>query len=240
MQFFRQHLQMIALLAPLVAFFAFGSFIDYESNVADGGVDGTAFLYLVMARAIVMGLLIVGFWRIYLKDFSFQVDHWGLIVGIIGGAAWIGLCAIGLEQKTLTLLGLAPDLLGERSGVNPWKVYADTGTRDLFLCFRFSLLVVTVPIAEELFLRGFFMRYIDATNWQELKLSEIGTAGLVAGTAYGVASHPSEIVAAAVWFSLVTWLMVRTDKFWNCVLAHAVTNLILGVYLCMTGNWHLW
>lgn len=240
MQFFRQHLQTISLLAPLVVFFALGSIIDYESDANANGIDGTTFLYLVIARVVAMGGFIFGFWRVYLKDFSFQVDHWGVIVGAVGGIAWIGLCAIGLEQKLLTFLGLSPDLLGERSGVNPWEAYSDVGTRNLFLVFRFTLLVVTVPIAEELFLRGFFMRYIDATNWQELRLAEIGSAGLIAGTAYGVASHPSEMIAAAVWFSLVTWLMVRTDKFWNCVLAHAVTNLILGVYLCMTGNWHLW
>lgn len=240
MQFLRQHLQAIALLAPLVVFFALGSFVDFESKHQPGGVDGTAFLYLVIARTIAMGLLIIVFWRLYLKDFSFQVDHWGLIAGTIGGAVWIGLCAIGIESKLLTLLGQSPNLLGERSGVNPWEVYADVGTRNLFLCFRFALLVITIPIAEELFLRGFFMRYIDSTNWQELKLSDIGTTGLVAGTVYAMASHPSEILAAATWFSLITLLMVRTNKFWNCVLAHAVTNLILGIYLCMTGNWHLW
>jgi CAAX prenyl protease-like protein len=97
-----------------------------------------------------------------------------------------------------------------------------------------------VPIAEELFLRGFLMRAVDCQDWQRLPLTQIGSAGLVAGTVYGVASHPSEAIAAAVWFSLVTLLMVKTGKFWNCVLAHAITNLLLGVYVCMTGNWHLW
>ena len=240
MQFLRQHIQAIALLAPLVVFFALGSMIEYEAKNLPGGIDGTAFLYLVIARVVAMGLLIVGFSWVYLKDFSFQVDHWGLIVGVLGGVIWIGLCALGLESKLLGLVGLAPDLLGERSGVNPWEVYPDAGTRKLFLGFRFALLVITVPIAEELFLRGFFMRYIEATNWQELNLASIGMAGLVAGTVYGIASHPSEMVAAAAWFSLVTWLMVRTNKFWNCVLAHAITNLMLGIYVCTTSNWQLW
>jgi hypothetical protein len=34
-------------------------------------------------------------------------------------------------------------------------------------------------------------------------------------------------LAAAVWLSLDTWLMVRTRKIWDCVAAHAVTNLLV-------------
>jgi len=49
--------------------------------------------------------------------------------------------------------------------------------------------------------------------------------------------HPAEMVAAAVWFSLVTWLMLRTRNIWDCVAAHAVTNLLLGIYVVTTGEW---
>ena len=138
------------------------------------------------------------------------------------------------------LLGQSETLLGQRTSVNPFELYADDGTRYLFFALRFTLLVLAVPIAEELFLRGFFMRAVDDADWQKLSLNEISSTGLVAGTLYGVLSHPSEFVAAAVWFSLVTLLMLRSNKFWNCVAAHAITNLMLGIYLCLTGAWHLW
>jgi hypothetical protein len=49
--------------------------------------------------------------------------------------------------------------------------------------------------------------------------------------------HPAEALAAAVWFSLVTWLMVKTRNIWDCVAAHAVTNLLLGFYVLYTGEW---
>ena len=51
--------------------------------------------------------------------------------------------------------------------------------------------------------------------------------------------HPGELLAAFVWFSMVTWLMVRTRNIWDCVVAHAVTNLLLGIYVVTTGNWQL-
>ena len=84
------------------------------------------------------------------------------------------------------------------------------------------------------------MRAFEADDWPSLSLTQIGRNGLIIGTVYGVATHPGEFIAAALWFSLVSWLMVKTGKFWNCVLAHAVTNLILGLYVCASGQWHLW
>ena len=49
--------------------------------------------------------------------------------------------------------------------------------------------------------------------------------------------HPGELFAAAVWFSMVTWLMLRTRNIWDCVAAHAVTNGLLGAYVITTGEW---
>jgi hypothetical protein len=53
-------------------------------------------------------------------------------------------------------------------------------------------------------------------------------------------SRLSVLIAALVWFSLVSFLMVRTGKFWNCVLAHAITNGLLGIYVITFHQWQLW
>ena len=63
-------------------------------------------------------------------------------------------------------------------------------------------------------------------------------AAIAVGTLLPVAMHPAEILAAAVWFSAVTWLMYKTRNIWDCVAAHAVTNLLLGVWVVFSGEWH--
>ena len=63
---------------------------------------------------------------------------------------------------------------------------------------------------------------------------------VVVGTVLPMLMHPAELLAAAVWFSLVTWLMVRTRNIWDCVAAHAVTNLLLGIYVVTFDQWQLW
>ena len=46
-------------------------------------------------------------------------------------------------------------------------------------------------------------------------------AGLIAGLAYG-------------------GLYIYTRNLWASILAHAVTNAGLGVYVIMTGRWQFW
>ena len=35
-------------------------------------------------------------------------------------------------------------------------------------------------------------------------------------------------------------LYTRTNNLWAPVVAHTVTNAILGVWIVATGSWHLW
>ncbi|MGB7348144.1 MAG: CPBP family glutamic-type intramembrane protease [Pirellulaceae bacterium] len=236
----------IAWVAPLAAFFLvaslFGNLLPYRGSHSGPqlDIDGTRYLSFIVVRVIAIGLVVAFFLKTYLKTFPFRIDRWGVIAGVVGAAIWIGLCSLQIESAVVSGLGLSDDLLGTRDSVNPFAVYSDSLAFYTFLAFRFTLLVIAVPIAEELFLRGFLMRAMDSENWHDLPLANIGTYGLVIGTVYGIAAHPSEAIAAAFWFSLITWLMVKTGRFWNCVLAHAITNLILGIYVCQSGNWHLW
>ena len=109
-----------------------------------------------------------------------------------------------------------------------------------FLAIRFLGLVVVVPIIEEFFLRGFLMRYLDATDWDRVPLGKVTRMSALGVMVYALASHPAEPLAAVVWFSMVTWLYARTGSIWDCVVAHATTNLLLGLYVVSTGTWELW
>jgi uncharacterized protein len=33
--------------------------------------------------------------------------------------------------------------------------------------------------------------------------------------------------------------MIRTRSIWSCVLVHAITNIILGIYVIASGQWWL-
>ena len=109
-----------------------------------------------------------------------------------------------------------------------------------FLAIRFFGLVAVVPVMEEFFLRGFLMRLAVDQDWWKVPFGDVNVAAVAVSIVLPMLTHPGEVLAAAAWFGMVTWLMVRTRNPWDCVLAHAVTNLLLGIYVVTRQQWELW
>ena len=128
---------------------------------------------------------------------------------------------------------------GPRAAFNPIEYFGPTALCYAFLVVRFIGLALVVPVFEELLLRGWLMRHMVSPEFWRVEFGRVTLAAVVVGTAFPMLYHP-EKVAALVWFSLVTWLMVRTRNYWDCVAAHGVTNLLLGLYVLWAGAWHLW
>jgi CAAX prenyl protease-like protein len=132
------------------------------------------------------------------------------------------------------------ELASVRPSFNPFQQIPDETLQLVFLLLRFCLLALLVPIIEELFLRGWLIRYIEDPTWWAVSLVSLSLRSVAWATIYGVLAHPGEALAAFVWFSLVSWLMLRTGNLWDCVVAHGITNLLLGIYIVAFGAWHLW
>ena len=176
------------------------------------------------------------------RQFPFRISPLAIVVGIVGVVLWIWICGLHLEQKLLAPLGL--DWLvsmGDRPAFNPLKALNGTPAwAYIFLGIRFLGLALVVPIIEEFFLRGFLMRFVQDDQWWQVPFGKVTPLAVVVGTSVPMLMHLGEFAAAFVWFSLVTWLMVRTKNIWDCVAAHAVTNLLLGIYVVTQHQWYLW
>ena len=181
------------------------------------------------------------------RDHPLRVVPLSLVVGVVGAGVWIGLCRLDLEGTYLWPLleraglgWLVGDGGGGRSAYNPFdELAARPAAAWSFLAVRLLGLAVVVPVIEEFFLRGFLMRFVMARDWWKVPFGEVDALAVVVGTAVPMLMHPGELLAAAVWFSMITWLMVRTRSLWDCIAAHAVTNLLLGVYVVASGDWRL-
>jgi CAAX protease family protein len=198
------------------------------------------FVALTVVKFVVVGACLIYFFPAYRRCFPMAVDGWAWGVGILGVVLWVGICALQLEPRLLAALGFNRVDWGQRSQFNPFLQIDSSTWQAVFLAARFGLLVLVVPLAEEMFVRGFLMRAVQSGQWTQVSLRNLGWPALASGSIYAVLTHPSEAVAAVGWFSLVSWLMVRTDKIWNCVLAHAVTNGLLGLYVIYFNQWQYW
>jgi CAAX prenyl protease-like protein len=173
--------------------------------------------------------------------FPFRVHGIAWIVGIIGAVVWIGLFQLHLEKRLLEPLGLGGFLnFVRRPGFNPLAEIKDNPQWAYgFLAIRFFGLVIVISIVEEFFLRGFLMRYVMDIDWHLIPFAVVNRLALITGTVFPMLMHPGELFAAAIWFSMVTWLMLRTKSIWDCIVAHAVTNLLMGVWVVWQNDWEM-
>ena len=235
----------VTFVLPLAVFMLVGALEPKppESGVADGWLAIPYGYYpIVYTAKIALTVAAILFVLPGLGGFPFRVSPPAVLVGAVGVVIWVGLCSLGLEQKLLARVGLDGLLgLGTRSAFNPFDELRDypAACAWAFLAVRLFGLAVVIAVAEELFLRGFVMRFVMRANWWEVEFGKVNATAVVVGTLVPMLMHPAELLAAAVWFSLVTWLMVRTKNLWDCVVAHAVTNLLLGIYVVFSGQWQL-
>jgi CAAX prenyl protease-like protein len=238
----------LVFLLPLVVFMLVGS-LEPTPERPGGEMIGLSISYshypIVYTIKIALTAAAVGFVLPGYRQFPWRISPLAIAVGIVGIVLWVGLCRLDLEhrylQPLLERLGLGWIIgSGERAAYNPLMQLAEQPVWAwIFLAIRFAGLALIVPIIEEFFLRGFVMRIVMEQQWWEVPFGRVNRLAVAAGTLVPMLMHPAELLAAAVWFSLVTWLMIRTRNIWDCVAAHAITNLLLGIYVVTTGNWQL-
>jgi len=96
-----------------------------------------------------------------------------------------------------------------------------------------------VPVMEELFWRSFLMRWIDRAQFETLPPGQITLKAIVLSTFVFSLAHTLWLAAVIAGLAYA-WLFVRTGKLWVPIIAHAVTNGALGVWVVVTGNWGFW
>jgi CAAX prenyl protease-like protein len=192
-----------------------------------------------MVTLIVLGL----YWKFY-EFHPIRGIGWAIIAGIVGIAVWIApgflFGWLSMSESPLGYLGFAP----RTKGFNPsLAAPPSTVLYWLIVAVRFVRLVIVVPLAEEIFWRGFLMRFLvdlDGDYWK-VPFGTFHWRSLTIVTALFVSAHASvDYFGAAVFGLLMYGLAVRSKSLAACIIMHAVANLLLGVYVLSTGQWGYW
>ncbi len=194
-----------------------------------------------LAYAVVVGVVAIAFG--YLARHHRIIEpHWrigpAIGVGLVGIAIWIGLSELHLEQQLAQFLPgwLAP---GERTSYNPFEKLDGPVAVWAFIAVRTLGLAVVVPIAEELFWRGFLLRWLIDPEWEKVSLGDYTFSSFALVTVMFTLAHP-EWLAAAIYCALLNALLIWKKDLWLCVVAHGVSNLTLVIYVLAYGAWWLW
>jgi CAAX prenyl protease-like protein len=148
-----------------------------------------------------------------------------LIAGIGVFAFWI-------------MLDLSWATIGSPAGFDP-NIFNDAGTKVLMTATRLCGAVLVVPLMEELFWRSFLIRYIISADFTRVAVGKFTWPSFfVTALLFGL--EHNFFVAGILAGTVYNLLLYYTRSLSHCIIAHAVTNLLLGIYVLNTAQWHFW
>ena len=182
-------------------------------------------IYALKIFAVVVTLLMC--WSHYTELHSWRV-----------GPIWAGIAvAVGLVVFALWIsLGASWMVVGTPAGFDP----RNDGQIDwLMVTVRIAGAALVVPVMEELFWRSFLLRWLDAVDFLsvdpgKVRLQSVAIAALLFGFEHN--QWLAGIVAGAAYSALY----MRHKSLWSPILAHAVTNGVLGLWIVHSANWTYW
>jgi len=116
----------------------------------------------------------------------------------------------------------------------------DAGALDWRLVvLRIAGAALVVPMMEELFWRSFIMRWIDQQNFLALAPALVSLRAVLISSIVFASAH--SLWAAGILAGLAyAWLYRASGTLWAPIVAHAVTNLALGLWVLYSGDWYFW
>lgn len=216
-----------AAWARILPFLVYLAFLLVVALLGRLGVPAAQlrWLYAVKIAAVVATLAVC--WRHYTELHSWRLGPIAagaaLAVGALVFVLWIGLNAGWMVVGT-------PGGFDPRTG----------GQVDwLMVAVRIAGAALVVPVMEELFWRSFLLRWLDKLDFLALdpgrvRLQSVAIAALLFGFEHN--QWLAGIVAGLAYSALY----MRHKSLWSPILAHALTNGVLGLWVVHTSNWSYW
>lgn len=175
-------------------------------------------------------------WLIARPAIDLRVRHLAatLAVGVAVFAIWIApdLLIHGYRQSWLfenPVTGKVATSLASASRMS-WPV----------LALRTFRAAAIVPIVEELFWRAWLMRWLIDNDFQKVPLGKYAPQAFWLVALLFASEHGPYWDVGLLAGIVYNWWMVRTRSLGDLILAHAVTNFTLSVYVIAAGKWEYW
>jgi len=214
------------IMARAVPFIFYLVIMALSDILADSGMD-VRWIYVLRAGGTALLLLYLHKQYIELiwpPALSFSATLLSISMGLLVFVLWIN-----LDQPWM--------VFGKASGYDPRTM--EGGLNYAMVALRLVGAALVVPLMEELFWRSFVMRWIDQANFSALSPVNVSMKALFLSSLLFASEHTfwfAGLIAGLVY----GWLYVRTQNLWAPIMAHAVTNGVLGLWVVYTGNWNYW
>ncbi|MBL8880829.1 MAG: CAAX prenyl protease-related protein [Phycisphaerales bacterium] len=174
-----------------------------------------------------------------------HIPHWGkphaalaTLAGVLAAALWVvgqhWSDSVGIP-RWFPLMPGSGDVTDPRLSLGTEALWWTTAT------LRILVACTAVPLVEELFWRGFLLRaFIDWQRFERIPLGAFTIWSFVGTSLLSILQHPANwVVSVFCWF-LFNALFCWTRSLTCLIITHAVTNLVLYIYVIESGDWRFW
>ena len=192
------------------------------------GKFGESSRYWVYLIKTIVGAWLVWSMRPVVEEMKWKLSWAAVAAGVAVFFVWVGL------NDFYPKLG---------QGEKPWNPHAEFGHGStlawMFIVVRVAGSSLVVPPLEEVFYRSFLYRYIVKPDFQSVPLGTFTWAPfLITSAIFGLAHYEwlAGILCAFAYQGLVCW----KKRLGDAMAAHAITNLLLGVWVVWKEAWNFW
>jgi CAAX prenyl protease-like protein len=176
-------------------------------------LKSTQIAYAIHALTAVT--LIIVFWKSYKLKFRF--DFLAVATGFLIFLLWIAL------EGTYPLL---------------FEIEYEPASA-FFLIVKLIGFLIAAPLIEELFTRGFLIRFIVNADWKKVSPGTFTWTSFAITVLFFGLSHNRWLVGILAGV-LLNMLLYYRKNIESCILAHVTANLLLALYILATGSWGMW
>ena len=215
--------------APFAVFMAFLGLRGLAP--VDGAWVGFDPRWLYALQVGAVGGLLALWWREYgeLARQTWPTVREALLAVAVGVAVFILWVRLDAPWMTISTGAVAPFVALGPDGAIDWTLAVP----------RLVGAALLVPVMEEIFWRSFLMRWLQHPVFESVTPARVGPKAVVLATFLFVLAHTLWLAAAIAGLAYA-WLYIRSGKLWSSVIAHAVTNGALGIWVVYSGQWQFW
>ena len=219
MNFLRQKLGSSPVLARVVPFIAFIVLTALQDKF---GEEARYWNYVAKTGLAVLLLWVA---KPFVPEMKWAFSWEALLVGIAVFAMWVGTDSFfphwGVSGKAW----------------NPFVQFAgNDGKAWFFVVARITGMTLVVPVLEEVFYRSFVYRWIVEKDFERVPFNRFDVKALLA-TAVAFGFTHNHWLAGILCGLAYQWLVLRKNRIGDAITAHAITNLLLGIWVVWRGAW---
>jgi CAAX prenyl protease-like protein len=203
-------------------------FLIFAGLTSLQGVFGEEGKFWIYAGKSALGAVLL--WLVWgrVKELRWTVSLEAILVGVLVIVVWIALDPY------------YPKFLKADKPWNPHTVFGEgSALAWFFVVARILGSSLVVPGMEEMFYRSFLYRYIIKPDFESVSLRQFHLMSfLVTCTVFGFVHR--EWLAGIFCGMAYQWLVLRKGHLGDAMTAHAISNLLLGLWVVYKGAWQFW